>query len=138
MRKAELAVQTLDACLMRIEGADGEKADQTSWELREKIARIEAAVEKLKAMPITNDSEYMAALQLFGTIKEDLEPTLTLIIGIELSLRLYNATKKPQDQEMTIADALIMAMKDNRISRVYTRTLDESDATSVLIRVERS
>lgn len=104
----------------------------------EKIARIEAAVEKLKAMPIANDSEYMAALQLFGTIKEDLEPTLTLIIGIELSLRLYNATKKPQDQEMTIADALIMAMKDNRISRVYTRTLDESDATSVLIRVERS
>jgi hypothetical protein len=74
---------------------------------------IENTLALISTTPVASDEEHMAVLKLIAKVQEQIGPTATLMLQVEASLKLYNATKNPQDPTRSIADAILL-MQGNR------------------------
>jgi len=68
-------------------------------------------LEKIKAAPLKTAEEHMAVMRLIDKAEKHLDPTEVLLLQIEAILKHYALNKRPEDPEMTMADALLLREK---------------------------
>lgn len=84
-------------------------------EMREKIgqekpAKTQEVLKQIKTAPAATDDEVIALYRLIGDLKGQLDPSAIFMLQIDVTVRHYNANKKPEDAEMTTADALLLGL----------------------------
>jgi len=75
-------------------------------------SEVQHVLTRIKEAQLTNHDDYMEALRLIERLRESVDPSVKAMLQIEAALKLYNATKSPDTPETTIADALLLALKN--------------------------
>jgi 2,3-bisphosphoglycerate-independent phosphoglycerate mutase len=65
-------------------------------------------LEKIKAAPLKTAEEHMAVMLLIDKAKRHLDPMEVFLLQIQAILKHYALNKRPEDPEMTLADALLL------------------------------
>src|SRR5579863_9991178 len=76
----------------------------------EAVTLIEV-LERIKAAPIKTNDEFSAVLRLISKVDKYLEPMEVFLLQMQAILKHYALNKRPEDPDMTMADALLLREK---------------------------
>ncbi len=65
-------------------------------------------LEKIKAAPIKTHEEFAAVMLLISKVDKHLEPMEVFGLQMQAILKHYALNKRPEDPDMTMADALLL------------------------------
>ena len=85
-------------------------------QMRERIRQehfqtVQKTLERIKTAPCVTRDDQMAVMELIDSLKPDFDPTQIAMLQMQAVIKHYNANRKPEDNEMTVADALLLVLQ---------------------------